>query len=291
MATFRGMQQPELSRKLGRLIKAENSAISAYETAGRERIGIASQLSDWGESTDDDAVSDISDKLGVLLAEMGEQEDIFAQYLEDSRSILKGIRNTEASVQPTRDQRAKITDEIQRLKYKEPTSTKIVTLEQELVRAEAQNLVAEAQLTNITRSKLKEAFDIHTAAVIERAEKQIILARHARQLLNLLDDTPVVPGDPRGAYEHAGEARQILEDAEIELRSWERNVESVPPGAGPKAAVDGVPDTGALPAVAGAQNSMESGNNDYDNVEGSMAGEQPSASNREGEEGESRVSY
>lgn len=146
--TFRGMQGPELSRKLSRLIKAENSAIGAYEAAGRERIAIAAQLSEWGESTDDDVVSDISDKLGVMLAEMGEQEDVFAQNLDDYRGVLKHIRNMEASVQPSRDQRQKITDEIAKLKYKDPASTRIVTLEHELVRAEAQNLVAEAQLSN-----------------------------------------------------------------------------------------------------------------------------------------------
>jgi hypothetical protein len=42
-----------------------------------------------------------------------------------------------------------VSDEIAKLKYKEPQSTKIVQLEQELVRAEAQSLVAEAQLSNI----------------------------------------------------------------------------------------------------------------------------------------------
>ena len=149
MASLRGMQQPELSKKLFKMIKSENHTIGAYESAGRERISIAGQLSDWGEATGDDAVSDISDKLGVLLSELGEQEDSFAQNLEDYRSILKQIRNTESSVQPSRDHKAKISDEIQKLKYKEPQSTKLVTLEQELVRAEAQNLVAEAQLTNI----------------------------------------------------------------------------------------------------------------------------------------------
>lgn len=151
MATFRGMKESELSKKLFKLIKTENHAISAYETAGRERVSIASQLSDWGESTNDDSVSDLSDKIGVLLSEIGEQEDLFAQNLEDYRSVLKQIRNTESSVQPSRDNKAKISDEIAKLKYKEPTSPRIVTLEQELVRAEAQNLVAEAQLTNIVR--------------------------------------------------------------------------------------------------------------------------------------------
>ena len=154
MASLRGMQQPELSKKLYKIIKSENHAIGAYEAAGRERISIASQLSDWGEATTDDSISDISDKIGVLLSELGEQEDVFAQNLEDYRGVLKQIRNTESSVQPSRDHKAKISDEIQKLKYKEPESTKIVTLEQELVRAEAQNLVAEAQLTNIVRFSL-----------------------------------------------------------------------------------------------------------------------------------------
>lgn len=68
MASLRGMQQPELSKKLFKMIKSENHTIGAYESASRERISIASQLSDWGEATGDDAISDISDKLGVLLS-------------------------------------------------------------------------------------------------------------------------------------------------------------------------------------------------------------------------------
>ncbi|KAI7972405.1 hypothetical protein EIK77_008868 [Talaromyces pinophilus] len=200
MTTLRGYQQPELSKKLYKIIKNENVVIGAYESAGRERVSIASQLSDWGEATGDESVSDISDKLGVLLSEIGEQEDIFAQSLEEYRGVLKQIRNTESSVQPSRDSRNKISDEIQRLKYKDPANTKLVTLEQELVRAEAQNLVAEAQLSNV---------------------KQIILAQHARRLVNLLDDTPIVPGDAVKPYEQSTAARDILNDAEGDLRAWE----------------------------------------------------------------------
>ncbi|KAI9824016.1 MAG: hypothetical protein M1826_007549 [Phylliscum demangeonii] len=227
MATLRGLQQPEMSKKLFKLIKMENHCIGAYEAAGRERHSIASQLSDWGEGTGDDAVSELSDKLGVLLSELGEQEHVFAENLEEYRALLKQIRNTESSVQPSRDHHAKVADEIQRLRLKEPTSVKLVQLEQELVRAEAENLVAEAQLTNITRQKLKEAYDHHFAAVIERAEKQALLARHGRRLLNLLDDTPLVPGDSRPPFEHASEARQILNDAEDDLRDWHPDLEPV----------------------------------------------------------------
>lgn len=147
--SLRGQTQPEISRKLFKLIKSENNLISAHESAGRERVSIAQQLSEWGEATGDDAISDLSDKVGVILSEIGEQEDNYAHAIDDSRGILKAIRNTEKSVQPSRDGKSKIADEIQKIKMKEPESARLVVLEQELIRAEAENLVAEAQLTNI----------------------------------------------------------------------------------------------------------------------------------------------
>ncbi|OIW34447.1 hypothetical protein CONLIGDRAFT_5189 [Coniochaeta ligniaria NRRL 30616] len=228
-SSLRGTVQPELSKKLYRLIKSENNLISAHEEAGRQRVSIATQLSEWGEQTGDEGISDISDKVGVVLSEVGEQEDTYAHALDDSRNVLKTIRNIEKSVQPSRDNKAKIADEIAKLKLKEPESPRLVVLEQELVRAEAENLVAEAQLTNVTRQKLKESYNAEFLATIERAEKQIILARHGMRLLKLLDDTPVVPGDIRPAYEGGAQARQILNDAEDDLRDWRPdNVEEVP---------------------------------------------------------------
>jgi len=76
-----------------------------------------------------------------------------------------------------------------------------------------------------TRQKLKEAYAAEFAATIERAEKQIILAKHGRRLLELLDDSPVVPGDTRVPYQHSSQARQILNDAEDDLRDWRPEAE------------------------------------------------------------------
>lgn len=148
--------QPELSKKLFRLIKSENNLVAAHQSAAHERGSIATQLSEWGEQTGDDAVSDISDKVGVVLSEIGEQEDNYAHSLDDSRRLLKTIRNIEKSVQPSRDNKGRIADEIAKLKSKEPESTKMVVLEQELVRAEAENLVAEAQLSNVVSEHTKQ---------------------------------------------------------------------------------------------------------------------------------------
>lgn len=92
--------------------------------------------------------------------------------------------------------------------------------------------MAEAQLTNVTRQKFKEAYDLHTAAIIERAEKQIILARTARRVLNYLDDTPVVPGQDRQAFEHGDAVRDILNEADDAIRGWSSNVDTVHSTAG-----------------------------------------------------------
>lgn len=62
------------------------------------------QLSIWGEAGDED-VSDVTDKLGVLLYEIGELEDQYIDRYDQYRVTMKSIRNIEASVQPSRDRR------------------------------------------------------------------------------------------------------------------------------------------------------------------------------------------
>lgn len=108
MSSLRGLQQPELSKRLYKLIKQQNQVVGAFEHAGKEASDVASQLSDWGESTEDEALSDISDKLAVLLSEIAEQEESFSNNLEESRVTLKSIRDTEKSVQPSRDHKQKV---------------------------------------------------------------------------------------------------------------------------------------------------------------------------------------
>jgi hypothetical protein len=106
------------------------------------------------------------------------------------------------------------------LKYKEPQSPKIVVLEQELVRAEAESLVAEAQLSNITREKLKAAFNYQFDALREHCEKLAIIAGFGKHLLELIDDTPVTPGETRNAYDGYEASKAIIQDCEDALTNW-----------------------------------------------------------------------
>lgn len=176
-------------------------------------------MSLWGEACDED-VSDVTDKLGVLIYEIGELEDQFVDRYDQYRVTIKSIRNIEASVQPSRDRKQKITDEIAKLKYKDPQSPRIVVLEQELVRAEAESLVAEAQLSNITREKVKAAFQYQFDALREHCEKVAIIAGYGKHLIDLIDDTPVTPGETRHAYDGYDASKAIIQDCEDALTNW-----------------------------------------------------------------------
>lgn len=47
----------------------------------------------------------MTDKMGVLLYEIGELEDQFVDRYDQYRVTMKGIRNIESSVQPCRDRK------------------------------------------------------------------------------------------------------------------------------------------------------------------------------------------
>ncbi|CCH61716.1 hypothetical protein TBLA_0F01740 [Henningerozyma blattae CBS 6284] len=221
--TFRrntaGAFGPELSRRLAQLVKVEKNILRSMEVAANERRDAATQLSLWGMENDDD-VSDITDKLGVLIYEISDLDDQFIDRYDQYRLTLKSIRDIESSVQPSRDRSDRLTDKIHLLRYKDPLSPKIEILEQELVRAKAESLVAEAQLSNITRAKLRAAFNYQFDSIIEHSEKIALVAGYGKALLELLDDSPVTPGETRPAYDGYDASKQIIIDAETSLQEW-----------------------------------------------------------------------
>lgn len=88
------------------------------------------------------------------------------------------------------------------------------------MRAEAESLVAEAQLSNITREKLKAAFTYQFDAMREHSEKLAIIAGYGKHLLELVDDTPVTPGETRNAYDGYEASKAIIQDCEDALTNW-----------------------------------------------------------------------
>ncbi|RKF56213.1 Sphingolipid long chain base-responsive protein PIL1 [Erysiphe neolycopersici] len=214
-----GQFGPDLAKKLSQLVKMEKNVMRSMELVSRERMEVAHQVSVWGEACDED-VSDVTDKIGVLIYEIGELEDQYIDRYDQYRVTIKSIRNIEASVQPSRERKQKLIDHIAQLKCKDPKSSKVMILEQELVRAEAESLVAEAQLSNITREKLKAAFTYQFDALREHCEKVALIAGYGKHLLELIDDSPVTPGEARATYDGYEASKAIIQDCEDTLTNW-----------------------------------------------------------------------
>jgi len=71
--------------------------------------------------------------------------------------------------------------------------------------------------------------------------------------VSLRDDTPIVPGDVHAPFENIDAARQVLNDAEDELRAWSPSIEPIHSTAGNLGA-------GAMPG----SHSIASGNGGYE---------------------------
>lgn len=110
------------------------------------------------------------------------------------------------------------------------------------------------------------------------------MAKHARRLVNLVDDTPIVPGDAHPAFAGVEESRQVLNDAEDDLRNYQLQVEPITSNAGnlsvgamPGAPVGGA---GAAPVQQTTQyadtvDTSEDGRYAESSVQGTEAGSQP----------------
>lgn len=56
--------------------------------------------------------------------------------------------------------------------------------------------------------------------MLERSEKQALLAKQAQKLVLLLDDSPIVPGQERTPFSQHEDVRDVINEAEAELRAW-----------------------------------------------------------------------
>ncbi|EEB05395.1 sporulation protein Meu14 [Schizosaccharomyces japonicus yFS275] len=233
LESLRELSFAEESRRSNRLVKTSNSAIDSFMHSSKGLIAVGSLLSDWGSQSENACLNDISDKLGVLICEMGDSEEAFARQFEKSRIVLKSIRNLEHSMAPIRLHRERLSSEIDRLLEKEPSNPRLPDLQNSLVRAEAENLVGEAQLSNVSREKLKESYTTFMDAVRVRAQKQLTLAYYAQQLLDLVDGRTMIPGDTPPEY-NKDQADLIMDECNESMLQFATPKETIAEAAEPE---------------------------------------------------------
>lgn len=203
-----------LVKRISQLAEVDKNYITALSIISRERKEAAKMISFWGSESIEEDVDDISDKVGVLMWEMSELEKRLAEKYEKSKNLLEIIKDIEASTQPVRDQKKKLVTRINKLQLRDPTSLKLFTLDESLARLEAESLVAEAQLSNVTREKLKQAFTIKFDALSEFSQSLIELSKCGKEITDLLNSEPLIPGFEKEKYDGREKASKFLLDLE-----------------------------------------------------------------------------
>lgn len=74
---------------------------------------------------------------------------------------------------------------------------------------------------------MKAAFNYQFDAIREHCEKVALIAGYGKHLLDLIDDTPVTPGEARPAYDSYDISKQIIVDCENALSDWTLDTASV----------------------------------------------------------------
>ncbi|EPX71266.1 sporulation protein Meu14 [Schizosaccharomyces octosporus yFS286] len=203
------LSHAEDSKRSHRMIKSGKTSVDAYRQAGKGLNHFGGYLSDWGSRTRSVSINDISDKLGVLVSELGESELEFVKQFDESRLKLKGIRDMEDSIAPSRAHRQRLVASIEKEEEKDPLSPRLIDLQNQLVRTEAENLVGEMQLDNKIREVMKSSFQQLMDAFQVRAQKQMTVGYYSRLLVDMINDDVVYPGDNPVAYNKKN-AAQIM---------------------------------------------------------------------------------
>ncbi|GAA5849001.1 hypothetical protein JCM8547_006409 [Rhodosporidiobolus lusitaniae] len=202
------------------LIKAASGVVHDHTALAREEQLFSKQLFTWSSKDleNEGDLVDICDRAAFLQYKNSELQLDAAAKLEQSRAVMKDIRNFENDLVPRRRNAVALKNKITALQ-KEKENTKreeqLGKLQAELSQLEAENATFEESFHTLKRSKLHEAFSLQYAAQQELAEKSAIVARYGATLLRGME-TDGVGKDYKG---HARTARVKVELEEA-LKNW-----------------------------------------------------------------------
>ncbi|GAB00019.1 uncharacterized protein L969DRAFT_90112 [Mixia osmundae IAM 14324] len=219
--------------KLALLIAAQKGTVIDHLAVARETKAVAKALFDWSnEQTKDSATDlrDVSDRLAYVVFQEAELHAEYAAHLEQSRTLLKELRNFENKFSPNRDRRSQLQHQIAKLKTSaKPNGTaslkRQASLQDELDTLEKADVPHEKSIEMLKRQKLRESFDLRFTALQRLGEKMAVLSSYGRALgADLTSNDPdVVP--------YAGKDRTaaIRVNAQEALDAWSPSTSFVPP--------------------------------------------------------------
>ncbi|BGP17418.1 hypothetical protein JCM10213_003299 [Rhodosporidiobolus nylandii] len=199
-------------------IKALAGVVQDVNSLAREEQVFSKQLYTWSKEEAAD-IADISDRIALFHFKQSEIEAEAAVKVEQSRALLKDIRNFENDLVPRRRNAATLTTKLAALRKETPSKKsdeQVAKLTSELQTLEAENATFEASFDTLKRSKLHEAFALQFAALRERGEKLAIVGGYGELLLQTMES-----GGFGSEYKGKDTTARVKAELEDALKSWQ----------------------------------------------------------------------
>ncbi|MBW0511225.1 hypothetical protein O181_050940 [Austropuccinia psidii MF-1] len=193
-ATYDPRQSPH-TLKIHLLIKAQKGLSTDLEALARDSQIASKQLYLWSIDQSDQAIKDVGDRLAYLTYRAGDIQQNCARALDNARTDLKKIRNTQNDIIKMRDREKSLENQLAKLhqehRPKPDTQDKIINTTNEL--SQLQDALNRAQSLDRQQKRrcLQSSYHAQFQALRELGEKLSIISGYGDLLLDQLDDDPL----------------------------------------------------------------------------------------------------
>ncbi|KZO95012.1 hypothetical protein CALVIDRAFT_538488 [Calocera viscosa TUFC12733] len=205
-------QVPAALRPLQLVITSEKTLSLAFESVAQASRNHSRDLYLWGQEQEQD-VKDVSDRLAWLNFTSGALASQLGTALGgEARGPLKQLRDAEQLLAPRRAARAAAQAQLQRAKMEQERAELTAALKQ----GEAEDAELEGRVARARREGVREAERAKWLAVAQYAEKMLLLARGAEQLVELIPPAPTgAPTAANIALSHPAEYAGAQQTADV----------------------------------------------------------------------------
>ncbi|GAA6002099.1 hypothetical protein JCM10207_003072 [Rhodosporidiobolus poonsookiae] len=215
---------PRDTKLLQETISAERRLVDATQRLSAERDRSSHALKDWGQAEGPD-LGDVLGKVCTLYDWLSKAEVAYTEHNTKARLQFKDIRTKEeqlSSLKKTRDSLAGRIEAQERKvsKMKEehkdlPTARqRLHEMQQEMIGLENNVLTDETRLGDFKRSATREALSLKLGALLELAEKTVIVGEIGKLIVDMLPIDATEPGQPRAYYDGYQRTEELVSEAQ-----------------------------------------------------------------------------
>jgi len=173
------------------MVTASKGVALDFDSVARDAKASSKEMYVWGQTEAED-VKDVTDRLAYFNFVQGSLASTLSTKLDASRTPLKALRDSEATLSARRNTRAGYDREISKLEIDRPRNgeKRIQELTDLLRKAEIDDEPLEKENERLARNAVRESEQAKWDAIREYGEKLVILSQAATRVIQVLPTEP-----------------------------------------------------------------------------------------------------